>query len=213
MKIRTLVFVFCVLGFLSVLTSTTVLSHNSIKPLTTSRSITKLRLKDQTLDPDGTINGAKHPEKIPDRIAYAVLFRLIGGHNTEEEKNRILSYVKQMLGCKSCGKGKIKEEELQAYNNRIDSIVNAADEFQQQVGVLDKQVQEIVRDNWPRYTSEVRARLSELQRRKEAIINEIVFSLQNRLDSSGRAKLRKHLDERVKRKIKIIPPHQHPTFE
>jgi hypothetical protein len=208
MKTRALMIVFCVLVLLSILTVTAVLSGNSTKPLVASHSIIKLRLKDHTPDPAGTIDGAKNPEKIPDRIAYTILFRLIGGRDTEEEKNRMRSYIKQMLGCKSCSKEKVTEEELQAYNGRIDAIVNAAEEFYQRVGALDKQVQEINKDNWPNYSPEKKAQLTGLQRQKEAIVDEITTGLLNKLDKEGKDKLRKHINERVKHKIKILPSHQ-----
>src|SRR5215216_4930848 len=48
------------------------------------------------------IDGAITPEKIPDHEAYIILFRLIARRETDEEKSRIRSYLKQALGCSKC---------------------------------------------------------------------------------------------------------------
>lgn len=154
-------------------------------------------------DETGMIDGAKHPELIPDHVAYSLLFRTISGNQNPEAKNRIRHYVRQMgLGkCPTCPKKAVSTGT--DTDQDIDAFIATADEFQQRVGILDQQVIEIKKDNWPNPSPEVMTQLTQLQRQKEAIITDIVASLPSRLSAKGVEHLRLHVSERVKKHVKI----------
>lgn len=151
------------------------------------------------IDRAGTIDGAKNPEKIPNHVAYSLLFRLIGGRQTVEEKERARSYVRQM------GLG----------GADIDAFIAASEEFHRQINVLDNQAAAIkdrhfFRDGVDHYhpngstaTVEERAQLRQMQTQKEIIVTRIAASLKQRLSADGSAKVRQHVNERMKRKIKL----------
>lgn len=151
-------------------------------------------------DLPGMIDGAKNPEKISDQVAYSALFRFIAAHQTPEEKNSIRAYIRQM------GLGKDVD---------VDAVIAAADDFQQRIGALDSQAAEIkdrhffkdsageFHPNGSIATSEEHAQLKRLQRQKESIVNDIAASLSQRLSVEGSAKVHEHVNERIKRKIKI----------
>lgn len=163
-------------------------------------------------DPPGMIDGAKNPEKIPDQVAYSALFRFIAAHQTPEEKNSIRAYIRQIgigkQACKNC-------PSTGAGNADIDALITAAEDFQQRIGALDSQAAEIkdrhffkdsageFHPNGSIATPEERAQLKRLQRRKESIVNDIAASLSQRLSVEGTAKIHEHVNERIKRKIKI----------
>lgn len=153
-------------------------------------------------DEPGMIDGAKHPELIPDQVAYSLLFRTISGNQDPEAKKRMRNYVRQMgLGkCPTCPKATATGTDT---DQDIDAFIAAADEFQQRVGVLDRQVIEIKRNNWPNPSLEVMAQLTQLQRQKEAIIADIAASLPKRLSAKGVEHVRLHISERVKKHVEI----------
>lgn len=154
-------------------------------------------------EPRGTIDGARNPELIPDHVAYLLMFRFIAGGQTAGTRERIEPYIRQIgLGdqeCSSCPRRRNFEDR----DADINALLAAADEFQQRVGALDNQVIEIKRRNWPNPSPEVMAQLTRLQRQKEAIVMEIMASLPGRLSAEGMDRLRVHINERVKRRIKM----------
>jgi len=145
------------------------------------------------------IDGAMNPELIPDHIAYSMLFRLIAGRETEGEKTRIRSYIRQM-GLEGAD---------------VDTLITAAEEFNQRVSVLDNQAAVIKNRHFfvnaegkpqPRGTvptSEEHAQLDQLRRQKELVVIEIVTSLQSRLSPEGVARARQHVSGRMKRGIRM----------
>jgi hypothetical protein len=154
-------------------------------------------------DNPGTINGAVNPELIPDQAAYSVLFRFIANRQTDDEKSRIRAYIRQMgLGDQKCRSCPLSSEPS---DKDIDALIAAAEVFQQRVGVLDRQVKEIKDRNWPNPSKEVMAQLTVLQRQKEVIVTEIVASLPGKLSADALEKVHRHTNERIKRKMKIVP--------
>lgn len=150
------------------------------------------------------IDGSKHPDKISDHTAYLMLFRLIAGRETEQEKASIRSYLRMALGCANCnGRGKPKGEAVAA---DIDALIATAEEFDSRVGALDRQatkIQDGYHPNHPPVSYEDREYLNRLQEQKEFVADEIIHSLPQRLSAAGMASLRRHVKERMKRRIKI----------
>jgi hypothetical protein len=156
-------------------------------------------------DEPGVINGAKNPELIPDVVAYSLLFRFVSGAQGAEAQKRIRHYVRQMgLGDQTCYlcSGE-KEPKAKGDDRDIDAFIAAAAEFQQRVNVLDQQAIEIRKRNWPNLSTEEKAQLTRLQRQKEIIVTEIVASLPRRLRADGVNKVHAHVNERMKRRIKM----------
>lgn len=142
------------------------------------------------------INGNKNPETISDIAAFSLLFRFIAGNQDVEAKKRIRSYVKQIgLGkCKTCS---IEANKDRGTEQDLNALIDAADEFQRRVTVLDSQAVEIKSKNQP--SPQVTAQLKQLQIQKEAVVTEIVASLFNKLTKTGIDKVRQHVIERVKK--------------
>jgi hypothetical protein len=94
---------------------------------------------------------------------------------------------------------------------RVKAFLAAVRTFERRVGKIDQEAREI----HERYGSnlsddKVTAHLNALQRQKEAAVAEIVASLPAKFDAEGMKKIRLHINERVKRKVKINPTHSHP---
>jgi len=142
-------------------------------------------------DLPGTIDGAANPSAISDRVAYQMLFYSL--------------YVRPRAGLEKRRALAAAASNNELNDTEIDALLAAAEEFQSRVSVLDRKAAEIKDRHWPNPSAEVMAQLTELQRRKEAIIDEIIDSLPNRLGADGAAKLHNHVNDRVKRKIKISP--------
>lgn len=156
-------------------------------------------------DLEGIIDGAKNPEKISDRIAYTLLFRFLSGRNTEAEKNRARSYLRQALGCRDCGTGTTHAKRDFASDAEVGALLSIASEFEQRVSPLDHQAKDIKDDNKPQLTPNDRAKLKNLQRQKEAVVDALITSLPNRLGSNGAGKLQRYINEEMKPKVKIKP--------
>jgi hypothetical protein len=146
-------------------------------------------------DPPGTIDGAINPELIPDLISYTLVFRTIAvRQGTAFEKARSRAWAK------SAGL-----DEAAA-----DKLIEAASEFEARVKVLDQQAKEIKDRTWPDPGAATIAQLTALQARKAALVAEIVASLSPRLGKATAGKLRQHVTEHLKRKMKIAPVSANP---
>ncbi|SRR6266545_1499394 len=159
--------------------------------------------------PVGFIDGSQDPELIPDQVAFSLLFRLISQHNTKEERERVRSYLKMSFGDGSCTNPIGRKEGKGSEDAYINALLAVGKEFNQRVGVLDRKAQEFHDRYWPNPSHEVLAQLNKLQSQKEEIVAELVASLPARLGASGMDKLRRHIDERVKRKTKWAQEHVH----
>lgn len=148
------------------------------------------------------VDGSKNPELIPDRIAYALLLRLIANRRTEQDKGAIRAYIRQMgLGKPSCN----QSAALGTSEGDVETLIAAAEQFQQQVSPLDQQVKELRDKKRLDPNLEIKAQLKRLQQQKENIVAETVASLQKSLSEKGVEKLREHLNGQVKRKVKYTP--------
>jgi hypothetical protein len=149
-------------------------------------------VEEQIIDSPGTINGAETPSLIPDTVAYSLLFDLIANRQTEDEVNRIRSYVEQI------GLDETDGETLMA----------AAQEYYEQVSLLDAQASQINFRAHPQHlplSAEEQDELRQLELQREAVVNNVIASLSNNLSAGGAAQMRQHIDGRVKRKTKIFP--------
>lgn len=142
------------------------------------------------------IDKNKNQEPIPDAAAFTLFFRFIAGNQDADAKKRIQSYVKQIgLGkCKSCS---IEANEERGTEQDLNALINAADEFQRRVSILDSQAVEIKRNNQP--SPQVTAQLKQLQLQKESVVIEIVSSLHYKLTETGMNKVIQHINGRVKK--------------
>jgi hypothetical protein len=156
-------------------------------------------------DEPGVINGAKNPELIPDLVAYSLLFRFVSGAQNTEAKKRVRHYVRQMgLGDQTSNFCSQEDQFKSKGDDRdLDAFTVIAEEFRQRVSPLDQQAVEIRKQHWPNINPEVKAELTRLQSRKEAIVAELIASLPKRLSADGVNKVRMHVNERMKRRIKM----------
>lgn len=156
-------------------------------------------------DAPGVIKGADNPDSIPDHMAFSVIFRLLSNASTDVEKQRARSYLRRMgLGVQACNTCPAAASP-EARERDIDAFLSAANEFKQQVSALDEQARDIRTRNRSAMTPAVMARLTQLQRQKEAIVKSIVASLPRRLTADGITLLRQRAREHVKKNIKVTP--------
>ena len=144
--------------------------------------------------PTGVIDGAVTPEKIPDHVAYSLVFQLIAERQTEAAKGRIKSYIREMG----------------LAGSDVDALITTAEEFSRRVSVLNEQAAKInvrSRSNLilPSLNAGEVIQLKQLEKQRELIVTEIAASLPHRLSVAGFANLRQHINERVKRKTRILP--------
>lgn len=146
----------------------------------------------------GVVDGATNPELIPDQVAYTLLFRLLADRHTEEEKNAARSYLRMTFGCSACS-----DEQQREAERHINAFLVVVKQFEERVGNLDRQAQKLHDLNGPNPSHDVLVQLNELENQKEVVISQLIDSLPNHLDEDGMAKLHQHLNERVKRKVKM----------
>lgn len=151
------------------------------------------------------VDGAQTPEQIPDRVAYALIFRAVAGRHSEAQKKSIRSYIAQLgLGreaCESCpGKRPVNPGEP---DSEIEALVEAAEEYHRQVSLLDGEAKAIKDATWQNPTPEAYAALANLQRRKEELTTSVVAGLERRLGPDASARLRQNVEGRVKPLTKI----------
>ena len=155
-------------------------------------------------DVPGTIDGAKNPELIPDHVAYAAIFRMLSNRHTQDELDRVRAYVKHMgLGkqnCRQCPPG------FGTADSDVDAFLSAAEEFHQRVQIIDKQALEINDRTSVNPSAEMIAQLRGLERAKEAIGKDVAASLPARLTPGAFRLVRRHINEYVKQRIKLVPP-------
>lgn len=156
----------------------------------------------------GFIDRAANPELVSDQVAYSLLFRLLSDRHTKEEQSRARSYLKMAFGCSDCNQTEVKERGA-SEDAHINAFLAVVNEFEQRVGALDRKAQDLHDRYWPNPSNEVLAQLNEMQRQKEAIVAELVASLPTRLGTDGIEKLQRHVNERVKRRVKMAPEHIH----
>ena len=139
-------------------------------------------------DPIGTIDGSVTPEQIPDDVAYSLFFNFVAGGRTEKEKGSLRAYMQQ----------------VQLDDVDFDALSSISDEYQTAVNDLDREQSALV-DSHHHNIAEIQGQLDELQQRRRLLISQKVTSLATNLGELGAAKIRRHVMEYIKRKVKIIP--------
>jgi hypothetical protein len=198
----------CIVGF----TTENLRGSGNSKSVSYSTSSPPQQKRQKKPDPPGTIDGAKNPEMIPDRVAYMLLFRFISNHRKNEtEQKQIREYVRQIgLGKqRRCPPSVTPEDcslpDVVSNDSDIDALIAAAESFQQRVSVLDAQAKEIKDRTWPNPRAEVMAQLTSLQRQKESLADELIASLSSRVSVAGLQRLSKHINQRIKHLTKRFP--------
>lgn len=153
--------------------------------------------------PEVLIDGSKNPEKISDHAAYSLLLRFLSGRKTDEEKRRARSYLKMVFSCSDCK----DQAALESHEAEIDAVLAAAGEFEKRVADIDFQAKAIKDRAGAQVRDDDKIKLSGLQKRKEALVDEVTASLHGRLGQKGSQKLRGFVKEHMKPKMKItLPP-------
>jgi acetylornithine deacetylase/succinyl-diaminopimelate desuccinylase-like protein len=152
------------------------------------------------------VDGSKNPEKIPDHVAYSLVFRVIAGRQGVSERRSIRAYVNQLgVGqkkCRTCPKPGDAPQPVED-DPELEAVVAAAEEYHQQVTLLDQQAKAIKDATWQKPTPEAIASLAELRRQKIALVSSVVAALEEKLGPDAAASLRLHVNERVKRRTKL----------
>lgn len=143
--------------------------------------------------PAGFVDGATNPALIPDNTAYTLLFRLLSNRNTEKEKGYVQAYIKQM--------------EIE----NADALLAVVKKFESRIGAIDRKAKKIHEQKGPNFDDQALAQLNRLQEQKEEIVADIITSLPSQMGTEDSDRLRRHVNDRVKRKIKITPEHTHPS--
>jgi len=152
-----------------------------------------------------TIDGKLKPEKIPDHIAYSALFRLIAKRDTEAEKQRGRAYIRQALGCTACSNQSKPDKSRESEEADIDALIAAAEDFNQQVSILDSRAVNIQARYHPEHaplSPEDQKQLKLLKNEKKAIVTSIIDSLPRRLTAEGFLSLKRHIKDHMKHRIK-----------
>lgn len=188
-----------ILGIILGVVSIGIATSKGIANMTTINSAAAVNkssdsMAQEPVDEHEVVDGAKHPEKIPDQVAYSLFFRVICCREDEQEKRQGRAYIKR-LG--------LNEAE-------IDMLVATAEEFNQRVSVLDTQAAEIKTRHHPDHltnpTSDEKRLLKGLQKQKEDMIDDIIASLPRRLGADGSVKVKQFIKESLKRNVKMDKP-------
>lgn len=142
-------------------------------------------------DPPGTIDGAKNPEKIPDDVAYELLFLAVA-----EPEN---ATQEQM------GRAESKIEAAGLNEDDRDAFLNALTQFRKGVDQIDAQLVEInKRSPLTPAPSPDGQLVGQLQSQRRQLVADTISLLGASLSPEGLAKLHEHL-QREKRGMKLIP--------
>lgn len=139
--------------------------------------------------PANAIDRSIDPTLIPDSKAYSLLFRFLSKPSDEREKLVVRSFIEDM--------GIATED--------ADGLIAASEEFNQLVGELDRQAIEIKQRDGQSLGPEAIQQLTSLELQKENIVSDIAASLPKRLRGESMQNLRRYINERFKRHMKIVP--------
>lgn len=210
-KLFGLFLMICLVGSSSLSAFATRWQSNDSLALMSSRegSPTAQILRLETTRPDRhIIDGGVKPELIPDEVAYSLLFRVVSNAQSADARIRIRHYIRRLgLGNQAGNRCSVEEgSSAETNDDDIDAFIAVADDFRRRVSVLDQQAIQIKRLKLAKMTDEMRMRLVRLQQQKEEIVAELVGILPRRLTSSGAENIRMHVNEGMKRRIRISHP-------
>ena len=144
------------------------------------------------------VDGAVHPEMIPDWRVYRILFRFLSNHS-DRELEAIVAYLKQLhLGageqCPSCSVTPTREDV------QIKNLIATAQRFYDRERDFDLALKKLLEQN-PQLNEQVE--FARLSKQKEDLCAEFVFSLGAALGLADAEKVRLHV-QRMKRNIKLV---------
>lgn len=195
MKIKFILLMLFILSVVVVLATSKILnspvdvSAKTVETAETNRTDKKLS---SNLAKFATVDSEQNSELIPDRVAYMMVFRLLSSHKNDAERKRLRGYVQQNLGIID--------------DNEIEAVFRLADDFKQRTLPVDNQINSIKDRYHPThspFSNDDRKKLEKLKKDKEKIVDDLVADIPRRLSASGKEKLHRNLQERVKQKIKI----------
>ncbi len=127
------------------------------------------------------IDGSKTPEQIPDAVAWLMLFKTIADSPTAPDHQTRAAFIRDA--------GFTDEE--------IEVVLSTANEAMTRVREMENTI----------IPSSLNADLKtqKLRSQRDMILTDVVHTLLARLSPEAAEKFRKHIDNRVKRDIKIIP--------
>jgi hypothetical protein len=139
---------------------------------------------------EGTIDGAVHPELIPDDVAYSLFLNFLAGHQSPEQKNSMKAYFKY-------------HPQLNGID--IDALMRVAEEFRAGNNALDDDERALANAGSQR-SSAADARMALIKQRRLSLVNETIAALPNRIGKDSAERVKSHVMDYVKRRVKIGPP-------
>jgi hypothetical protein len=110
-----------------------------------------------------------------------------------------------ILKCTNCGQRTEESQHAAPEDIDTEALVAVAEKFHQRAKALEKQAAEIKGRKWPDPEPEVAAKFRALESQNEDLAMETAYSLPNQLSPAGLEKVRQHVNDYVKRRIKIVP--------
>lgn len=157
----------------------------------------------QRKDPEGIIDGARNPEKIPDRVAYTLLLRFLSNRKTEIEKNTARTYLRMIFGCELCPESSSTKQQRRASKENAEKLLALAEEFETQITPLDNDARVTRGVGLLNLNEGAKTKLKKLQAKKEDLVTQLMRTFPNRLGSEGAKKLHDFVTQSFKRKVKI----------
>jgi hypothetical protein len=143
------------------------------------------------------IDGALHPDMIPDWRAYPIMFRFLS-NRSGRELSAIRAYLRQIgLGGEDCPGCSITptRQEIQ-----IDNLISTAQTFYMRDHELDISLKKTLEEN-PSFSAEVE--FSRLSKQKEELCSQFMVALRTILGPADSEKVRLHV-QNMKRKITLV---------
>ena len=142
-------------------------------------------------DPPGTIDGSATPHLVSDAVAYSMFFNFFS-NRSEGDKAKLQAYINQT--------------HLAGFNLR--SLLETATYYQKRVTPIDTKAK-LLQERTTKLSAEqmhvVNNEISLLQAERDAVTDEIIGLLPRRLGPQAATAIRRHIDEKVKPHIKIVP--------
>jgi hypothetical protein len=166
----------------------------------------------QRQDPPEIIDGARNPEKIPDRLAYTLLFRFLSNRKTEIEKNTARTYLRMIFGCDVCPDSTGTKQQRVAAHANITKFLKIAEEFESQIQTLDRDARETRGPGQQFLNDTARGKLKKLDADKGELVKRTMAVIKSRLGPEGSQRLHDYLLGPFKRRIKIHPGNLNTAF-
>jgi hypothetical protein len=142
------------------------------------------------LDQQGTIDGAVNPELIPDDVAYSLFLSFLAAHQSPDQKNSMKAYFKY-------------HPQLNGID--VDTLMRVAEEFRAGNKALDDEERALATAGSQR-GSAADARMALIKQRRQILVNETVAALPNRIGKDSAERVKGHVMDYVRRRVKIGPP-------